>query len=258
MLRLSMRCARLVMAGEPYEQVLADGVAGILRTDGGTGVTLWPRRKDRLPSVAVAEARPLSRHEGLAALAVSDRHPSFACSTHLGRTHRLSDVVQLPQFWDSDVWRIMHGHANGRFAASAMVQSDKGATIFVGVHRTRRDFDADDMVVLDLVREPLSAALAFRAAWQDAAVRCRSGFAEPTGRLTLREEQVIGLVALGWTNAHIGRHLRITERTVRKHLENVYDKLGSPNRAAAVDRWRSVAGYGNRHAPLSLFPAAEA
>jgi len=43
---------------------------------------------------------------------------------------------------------------------------------------------------------------------------------------------------MGWTNARIGRHLHISERTVRKHLENINGKLGTANRAAAVNQWR--------------------
>jgi DNA-binding NarL/FixJ family response regulator len=58
--------------------------------------------------------------------------------------------------------------------------------------------------------------------------------------LTPREEQVVGLVARGWTSARISRHLQISERTVRKHLENINDKLGTANRAAAVCRWRGL------------------
>ena len=56
--------------------------------------------------------------------------------------------------------------------------------------------------------------------------------------LTRREAQVLALVARGWTNGRIAHALTISERTVRKHLENVNDKLGTVNRASAVSRWR--------------------
>jgi len=48
------------------------------------------------------------------------------------------------------------------------------------------------------------------------------------------------LAAQGKTNAHIAAELWITPGTVKKHLENVYLKLGVSNRAAAANRVSSV------------------
>ncbi len=52
--------------------------------------------------------------------------------------------------------------------------------------------------------------------------------------LSGRESEVLALVADGLTNAEIARELVISPRTVKKHLEGVYDKLGVRTRAAAV------------------------
>lgn len=49
-----------------------------------------------------------------------------------------------------------------------------------------------------------------------------------------RERQIIGRVAEGATNAEIAWHLGISPETVRKHLENAYDKLGVHSRTGAV------------------------
>ena len=54
------------------------------------------------------------------------------------------------------------------------------------------------------------------------------------GHLTPRERQILAWVADGKTNKEIARILWITPNTVRKHLENVYDKLGVHTRTAAV------------------------
>jgi DNA-binding NarL/FixJ family response regulator len=42
------------------------------------------------------------------------------------------------------------------------------------------------------------------------------------------------LVADGLTNRQIGRELGLSEGTVRKHLENVYARLGVQNRMQAI------------------------
>lgn len=55
-------------------------------------------------------------------------------------------------------------------------------------------------------------------------------------RFTPRELAVLDLLADGLTAASIGRRLDIAERTVQKHLQRCYAKLGVPDRLAAVLR----------------------
>lgn len=52
--------------------------------------------------------------------------------------------------------------------------------------------------------------------------------------LTDRELEVLTAVARGERNKEIALHLGVTERTVKAHLTNVYNKLGVDSRAAAV------------------------
>ena len=53
-------------------------------------------------------------------------------------------------------------------------------------------------------------------------------------RLTEREREIIDLVAAGKTNAEIAETIWVAPGTVRKHLENIYEKLGVHTRTAAV------------------------
>jgi DNA-binding CsgD family transcriptional regulator len=55
--------------------------------------------------------------------------------------------------------------------------------------------------------------------------------------LTAREREILGWVARGLTNPEIARALWISPGTVRKHLENVYEKLGVHNRTAAATQF---------------------
>ena len=54
------------------------------------------------------------------------------------------------------------------------------------------------------------------------------------GRLSGREVEVLGLLADGLTTREVAARLSITEKTVRHHVEHIYDKLGVSTRAAAV------------------------
>jgi DNA-binding NarL/FixJ family response regulator len=52
--------------------------------------------------------------------------------------------------------------------------------------------------------------------------------------LTQRERQVLGLLAEGLANAEIAEQLSISEKTVRNHVSNLFDKLGVWSRAQAI------------------------
>lgn len=58
--------------------------------------------------------------------------------------------------------------------------------------------------------------------------------AESPARLTSRELDVIRLVAAGHTNREIAERLVISDKTVARHLHNVFAKLALPNRSAAT------------------------
>ena len=87
------------------------------------------------------------------------------------------------------------------------------------------DFSERDRALLTLLRPHLHQA------YLDTERRRRS-----TPQLTPRHWELLRLVAAGHTNAQIGRRLGVTEGTVRKHLENIYDRLQVTSRTAAVTR----------------------
>jgi len=54
------------------------------------------------------------------------------------------------------------------------------------------------------------------------------------GRLTRRETEVLQLMASGATNRALAERLHLSPATVRNHTHNIFEKLGVPNRLAAV------------------------
>ena len=58
--------------------------------------------------------------------------------------------------------------------------------------------------------------------------------------LSAREVEVLAAVSEGLSNIETGRRLHIAASTVKKHLENIYGKLGAHNRLEAVARCRAL------------------
>jgi non-specific serine/threonine protein kinase len=57
---------------------------------------------------------------------------------------------------------------------------------------------------------------------------------EHPGGLSPREVEVLGLVAEGLTNAQVAQRLFLSPRTVQRHLNSIYHKLGVSSRTAAT------------------------
>jgi DNA-binding NarL/FixJ family response regulator len=63
---------------------------------------------------------------------------------------------------------------------------------------------------------------------------------ESQGSLSAREREVLSAVASGQNNRQVSQRLMISEKTVERHLSNIYVKLGVKNRTAAT-------GYAYKH-----------
>jgi DNA-binding NarL/FixJ family response regulator len=58
--------------------------------------------------------------------------------------------------------------------------------------------------------------------------------------LSVREREILELLASGKSNKELARHLNLTEGTVRWHLSHVYDKLHVRSRTEAVLKYHSA------------------
>jgi DNA-binding NarL/FixJ family response regulator len=67
-----------------------------------------------------------------------------------------------------------------------------------------------------------------------------SGNTETPDGLTERETEILRLIAQGLNNAEIAARLFVTSHTVKSHINRVFAKTGSRDRAAAI-------GYAHRH-----------
>ena len=151
---------------------------------------------------------------------------------------RTSDIVE--SMLDFRRTRIFAEHFRPRkatFQANFGFVTDDDLAV-VGLYRSTRDFTPDEVAALDRCRGPIQAALGYRSSMRRIeATLAANGWAVDAGLLTERQRQVLGLVASGATNAHVASQLHISERTARKHVEDILRRLNVQNRAAAVRWW---------------------
>jgi DNA-binding NarL/FixJ family response regulator len=62
----------------------------------------------------------------------------------------------------------------------------------------------------------------------------------PPDGLTQREVEILSLIARGLTNPEIAAQLFLSNHTIKTHINRIFAKTGSRDRAAAI-------GYAHRH-----------
>lgn len=98
---------------------------------------------------------------------------------------------------------------------------------------------ASGYMLKDAPPEQIRAAVQQAAAGQTAlapevAARLMGRIRNPAPSLSVREVQLLELLATGMSNKAMAKELFISEATVKTHLVHIYDKLGVDNRTAAI------------------------
>lgn len=171
------------------------------------------------------------------------QHPliNHYARTRESRPRKISDFLSLTEFRRLDLYQEFFRDVALTYQMAVTIPSANAMVIGIALNRARRDFSERDRSVLDLVRPHLVQA--YRNIAERGALRERAEAAEQAlwaqsatvlASLTRREHEILVLVGDGKTNPQIAGRLSISPRTVQKHLEHVYDKLGVRTRTAAA------------------------
>lgn len=180
------------------------------------------------------------------ALAAFDRHfrqhplVVYHASHPDGASRKISDLMSTRDFHRTGLYNEYYRRIGISSAIAVPLYVDRRLLVSFVLNRIGRDFSDRDRDLLDLLRTPLAAL--YRGALASRGVCAAVNGSMPAlPPLTPREREVLAWVAAGKTNRQIAQVLSTSPRTVQKHLEHIFDKLGVETRVAAVMRWRRFA-----------------
>lgn len=188
-------------------------------------------------------------------------HGRNPCAT----TRRIADLLPEAEFRNTPLYNDYYRPIRIDHAMAVPIHVDRHVLVSFVFNRSGRGFSDRDRACVELIRPHLGAlyrlslgatrpAEAPAPAWSPAVqVDAAAPAASPAELilqtaalglpLTAREREVLRWIALGKTDRDIGEILAISPRTVHKHLQRIYQKLGVETRTAAVMRVLSA------HAP---------
>jgi DNA-binding CsgD family transcriptional regulator len=151
---------------------------------------------------------------------------------------RVSDILSYREQRARELWWYLERHCGEEAVWLWLPAPEEGVLRRINFGAEKRGGISErDVRILELLT-PHLVQLYGRAAARRATRTDLCG-------LTPREHEVMSLVAEGRMNQEIAQLLWLSPNTVRKHLENVFEKLGVTNRTAAVAR---VFGAPGQHA----------
>ena len=170
------------------------------------------------------------------------RHPlvRYHADERGGHAHRISDSVPFVRFREGELYSDYYRRIGIDHALALPIHVDDRWLVSFVLNRRGRDFDDRELALLDRVRAPL-AGLFRRSGVLERARAHRAGNAGESEALTAREREVLRWVGAGKTDRDVGAILGISHRTVHKHLQHAYAKLGVETRTAAVMRSAGIA-----------------
>jgi DNA-binding NarL/FixJ family response regulator len=162
--------------------------------------------------------------------------------------------IRMPGMTGIEATRqILQAEPDTRILVLTMSEDDE--SLFAAMRAGARGYLPKDADSEDLVRAIRAVAVGDVIFGESIATRLQSFFRADRGRpasdpfpeLTDREDEVLELIARGKSNGEIARRLEISDKTVRNHVANIFNKLHVADRSQAIVRARE-AGLGKESA----------
>lgn len=147
-------------------------------------------------------------------------------------TGRIADAIGARAFRRSALYAEYYRPLGVDQAMAVPLRVDRRRVTSLVVHRRGRAFDDGERALLERMRPQLAALWRLGLATDGV----RGPLAPRAAALTRREREILAWLRAGKTNRDIATIVGASPRTVEKHLEHVYVKLGVETRVAAAMR----------------------
>jgi len=255
-LDLACRLLENPRPGPPWQLVMSDiaetmdGTVGVFadlpKTTGRGRFEVWTRPGNGRPqNTSLADEGLVSAHPLLVYLATAADPRPVA----------VSDVMKTRDWCHHDVYLYSCAAYGGTHELFLPLRTGPARLRCLSVGRPTHDFSDDERTYAARLQPLLNAVGSYLAClrrWQASPAAEEAADQAAALGVTGRELAVLSLLSEALTAAAIGRRLGISTRTVQKHLESLYRKLGTSDRLGTVLRAQTL---GLLPAPLPALKA---
>ena len=149
--------------------------------------------------------------------------------------HRISDSLPQARFRQTALYNDYYRRVGLSHALALPLRMDGQELVSFVLNRQGHDFSDGELALLDMLRRPLARLFERVDSTERPAPALDNEVLARLG-LTRRESEVLQWVAAGKTDKDVAALLDCSPRTVHKHLQRIYAKLGVETRTAAVMR----------------------
>ena len=166
----------------------------------------------------------------------------FYQQTGGGQAWRFSDLIGEDELHELALYREVYQPLGVEYQIAFTLPASSERILAIALSRGDRDYSDAERDFVNRARPFLIQAYLNAIAFEELRATRPDDVASPrlsallAAGLTRREAEVVRQVALGGSNQHIASALGISYRTVGKHLEHSFRKLGVGDRSSAASR----------------------
>jgi DNA-binding NarL/FixJ family response regulator len=165
--------------------------------------------------------------------------------TRDGRAYRFCDVTTREELEATRLYREVYIPLGIHYQVALTLPNEPDRILAIVLHRDDREFTDAERDFLNRARPFLIQAYRNAIAYSETGRPSATNMKEAliAQGLTTRQAEVVRHVALGGSNRDVAVRLGLSDRTVQKHLQHAFRKLGVSTRsAAAAIAWQASDG----------------